>query len=281
MNPVFHPADLSPEGREAAAGGVDNGAAIIEAALDRGGDAGELSDVRAKPTQPRKLTGGDREPLTEIADGAKGLDRLGERFGFENPADVSPPHVLANVVQTTEGGSQPGGECFGHLGRQCLAAVNLARLAARLEAEGRGLAERAGGAGRDERADLVEIEQLERVRIHVAPRRGEAAAEAGAGRSLLPQRPILDKPVATKVRGSDSDYRTARASQAIASSLPRRPRRKSITLVRSRRGRVYFEAVAALAAGLFVVASACGSAAGFVSARSGWSSRLQTTGSIP
>ena len=138
LNSLLHPADLAPQGREPAACGVEDRATIIEASFDRGGDAREFSHTLRKAPQTRKLSAGEREPPVEIADGAQSLDRLGQRFRLENPADLTAPDVMTNVMQTTERRFQAGGECFGHLGRQCLPAVNLAGVAARLHAQGRG-----------------------------------------------------------------------------------------------------------------------------------------------
>ncbi len=105
LNSLFQAADLAAQGRESPACRVEDGAATIKAPLDRGGDAGELSDTGAQTPETGKLIAGEREPPVEIADGPKRLDRFGQCFRLEYASDLAARDVMANVMQTAERGT--------------------------------------------------------------------------------------------------------------------------------------------------------------------------------
>ena len=216
LNSLLHPADLAPQGREPAARGVEDRAAVIEATFDRGGDPREFSDALAKAPQARKLIAGEREPPVEIADGAKSLDGLGQRLRLENAArpDSAVRDAGCHADRRT-GASSPAASA------SAISVVSACRPwispGSRLGSMRRAaaLAERAGCAGRDQSADLVKIEKLERVRVHVAST-GLAAARAEPSELHL------------RAAGSStrrSTHKFAEASLIIARRVPREPSR--------------------------------------------------------
>jgi hypothetical protein len=85
LDALFHLADLAPDGREPAAGGIQDLAPAVEAPLDRHDEAREFAHTLAEPAQARELVADPGEPSFEIADGAERLDRLSELLGFEDP----------------------------------------------------------------------------------------------------------------------------------------------------------------------------------------------------
>ena len=99
---------------------------------------------------------------------------------------------MANVVQASEGGPQPCGQGFGHFGSQHLAIVDLTRVEAGLHPERGGFAERTGRAGRHQGANLIKVEKLERVRVHVASTR-ESKHEFAEATSII-ARSVLSEP---------------------------------------------------------------------------------------
>ena len=167
LDSLLDAADLAAQRGEPAAGGIEHLAPVVEASLDGDGEAREFAHALPEAAQPRELVADPGEPAVEVADGPQRLDRLGQLFGLEHAPLLGSSHELANVVQAAERGPQAGAECLDHLGRERLAVVDLAGVDARLDAVRRGLAQRAGRASGDQCADLVEVEKLERVRVHV------------------------------------------------------------------------------------------------------------------
>ena len=108
------------------------------------------------------------------------------------PPILAAPDVMANVVQASEGGPQPCGQGFGHFGSQSLAIVDLTRVEAGLQPERGGFAERTGRAGRHQGANLIKVEKLERVRVHVASTR-ESKQEFAEATSII-ARSVLSEP---------------------------------------------------------------------------------------
>src|SRR5207237_10647980 len=78
LDALFHLADLTTEGGEPAAGGIQDLAAIVETPLDGHNNTRELADALPEPAQARELVADPGEPAVEVADGAEGLDRLGQ-----------------------------------------------------------------------------------------------------------------------------------------------------------------------------------------------------------
>ncbi len=179
LNSLLEAADLPPQSGEPAAGGVEDRTTTIKAPLDR---AERRPRIRPPPRGGRRVAETGCRRVTSHRSRLPMARRVStvsaSASGSSTPPVLTAADMMPNVMQAAEGGSQAGAECFGHLGREALAAVNLAGVAAGLHAQGGGLAERAGGTCRDERFDLVEIEQLERVRVHHRAQFGPIAALA-------------------------------------------------------------------------------------------------------
>ena len=171
---------------------------VVEARLDRVGDAGELADACLHAAEPGELVADPAEPGVEVGDGAQDLDGLGQLLGREHRAGLRAADVGADVVQAAQRRRQPGGEGLGHLGRQGLPVADRAEVASRLHPARRVLAERAGRVGGDEPADLVEIEQFQRVCVHRPPARSDTAGPAEVRERSILARPMPGSPCELK-----------------------------------------------------------------------------------
>ncbi len=159
--------DLATDGREPTAGGVEDLGAAVEAAVDRRDQPRELADALPQPAQAGELVADPVEPAVELADGAEGLAGLGQVLCLEHAADLGAPHQLTDVVQTAERGPQAGANGLDHLGGERLALVDLGGVGARLEAMGPRLAQGARRPRGDEGAELVELEEFQRMAVHI------------------------------------------------------------------------------------------------------------------
>ena len=75
-------------------------------------------------------------------------------------------------MQTTQRRRKAGATGLDHLGREHVAVVDLGEVTDRLQPERGLLAQRAGRASGNQGADLGELKQVERVRVHVVSRPG-------------------------------------------------------------------------------------------------------------
>ena len=80
--------------------------------------------------------------------------------------------MCADIVQTTQRRGKAGATGLDHLGREHVAVVDLGEVTDRLQPERGLLAQRAGRASGNQGADLGELKQVERVRVHVVSRPG-------------------------------------------------------------------------------------------------------------
>ena len=137
-------------------------------AVDRRDERPRTRRRPAAGAQPRELLADPVEPAIELADGPQRLAGLGQLLGLEDPADLGPPHELADVMQAAErraaarrGSPRPSRSVSDW--RSWISAGSM--LGSRPQRPG--LAQRAGRPRGDQRADLVELEEFQRVAVHV------------------------------------------------------------------------------------------------------------------
>ncbi len=166
LDPLLDLVDLATDRREPAARRVEDRAAGVEAGVDRVRDSGELAEARLHPTEPGELVADPAEPAVDVADGAENLHRLGQLLGSEGGAGLGAADLGADVVKAAKRRREARGESIGHLGRQRLTALDLDRVGRRLQPARGVLAERAGRITGHQLANPVELQDLQRVRIH-------------------------------------------------------------------------------------------------------------------
>ena len=171
LDPVLDLAHLAAESGEAAAGGVEDLASLVDARLDRVGHAVELADVAPHPAEPGELVADPCRARARLAIALSDSTTPASSSGSRRPPTWARRTIGRMSWRPPKGGNRPEAERIGHLGRQGLAVADLAGSRLGSIRSAALLAQRAGRLRGHQGADLVEFEQFQRVRVHDPSRR--------------------------------------------------------------------------------------------------------------
>src|SRR5262249_9487268 len=181
---------LADEG-QLAAGAVEDVAAAVDAGGDGFRDGAEVLGWGEQLDQALVPVGQPHAVAVHVAGAGEGVGHLEELLDGQLRADGGAADDEADVVQACEGRREARGQGIDHLADQGQLVARVLGVAERGELAGELLAQRAGGVAGDELADLVELQQIERVAVHwsrtpalhPAPRtRGRRGGLASSGR---------------------------------------------------------------------------------------------------
>ena len=154
------------DGGEVAAGHVEDVPAAVDAPADRLRDGAEVFDAGEEVDEPGEVLG---EPHPVAVHGPGAGERLAdfeELLGREHGSDGGPAGDEPDVVQPAERRRLAEPQGGDHLGDEGEFLADRVRVGGRLDVAGEVAAERGRGVAGEGLADLVELEQVERVRVH-------------------------------------------------------------------------------------------------------------------